>query len=137
MLGSGICFREARNGFLISGSQPAHFVLTFPWHLCKRRDVAYAALSPVSRIPWGAIISAPSPSPPTTAGTSGLGCITQTPGLVKRLGVQLWAHLPASRLHTLCELLVSSTGRPRPWKPPDSPVLKSKESREALVVKRR
>ena len=44
MLGSGgTCFREARNGFLISRSQPVHFVLTFPWHLCKWRDVAYAA----------------------------------------------------------------------------------------------
>ncbi|CAI9153482.1 unnamed protein product [Rangifer tarandus platyrhynchus] len=26
-------------------------------------------------------------------------------------------------------------GRPKPWQPPDSPVLKSKESRKALVVK--
>lgn len=118
MLGSGgICFREARNGFLISRSQPAHFVLTFPWHLCKWRDVAYAALSPVFRIPWGTIISVPSPSSTTTAGTSRLGCIIQRPGLIKRPGVKLWSHLPASQLHTLCEPLVSSTGCPKPWQP--------------------
>lgn len=92
-------------------------------------------LSPVFRIPWGTVISVPSPSPTTTAGTSELGCITQRPGLIKKLGFKLWAHLAASQLHILCKLLVLSTGHPKPWQTPESPVLKSKESRKALVMK--
>ena len=79
-------------------------------------------------------LSLPHPLPPLQAPPN-LDVSPSPPGLIKRLEFKLWPHLPASPLHTLYKLLVSSTGCPKPWQPPDSHVLKSKQSRKALVIK--